>query len=130
MEQRDWGVLSKRIRDILVGFRNLNMHVLFIAQEKYDKDGDTIIKIAPSLNGKSADEIAYFMDIVGYLNIDPSTNERKILTTTNQKYVTKDRTRMIGNDSTPDFSMWVEAVKGLQVLKEEETVYDKNLDAS
>ncbi len=128
MEQRDWGVLSKKIRDILVGFRNLDMHVLFIAQEKYEKDESTIIKIFPSLNGKSADEIAYFMDIVGYLNIDPSTNERKILTMTNQKYVTKDRTRMIGNDTTCDFSAWVEAVKGLEVVKEDQVVYDENLE--
>lgn len=106
------------------------MHVLFIAQEKYDKDGDQIIKIAPSLNGKSADEIAYFMDIVGYLSIDPATNERRINTNTAQKYLTKDRTRMIGNDTTPDFSAWVEVVKGLQVVKEDETVFDQNLDAS
>lgn len=130
MQIQDFGTLSKKIREILAGFRDLNMHVLFIAQEKYDKDGDTIIKIAPSLNGKSADEIAYFMDIVGYLYIDPSSNERKIITATAQKYLTKDRTRMIGNDTTPDFSVWVEAVKGLQVVKEDETVFDKNLDAT
>ena len=49
------------------------MHVLFIAQEKYEKDGDEIEKIVPSLNGKSADEIAYFMDVVGYIYLDPST---------------------------------------------------------
>jgi hypothetical protein len=129
MQIQDFGTLSKRIREILAGFRDLNMHVLFIAQEKYDKDGDQIIKIAPSLNGKSADEIAYFMDIVGYLSIDPATNERRINTNTAQKYLTKDRTRMIGNDTTPDFSAWVEVVKGLQVVKEDETVYSENLDA-
>lgn len=130
MQIQDFWTLSKKIREILAGFRDLNMHVLFIAQEKYDKDGDQIIKIAPSLNGKSADEIAYFMDIVGYLSIDPATNERRINTNTAQKYLTKDRTRMIGNDTTPDFSAWVEVVKGLQVVKEEETVYDKNIDSS
>lgn len=130
MQIQDFGTLSKKIREILAGFRDLPMHVLFIAQEKYDKDGDQIIKISPSLNGKSADEIAYFMDIVGYLYIDPSSNERRIITSTAQKYLTKDRTRMIGNDTTPDFSMWVEAVKGLQVVKEDETIFDKNLDAT
>ena len=105
------------------------MHVLFIAQEKVEKDGDQVIKTVPSLNGKAADEIAYFMDIVGYLMIDQSTNERKIITATNQKLATKDRTRMIGNNTHPDFMEWIEAVKGLQVVKEEETVYSENLDA-
>lgn len=130
MEQRDWWTLAKKIRDILVGFRNLDMHVLFIAQEKVEKDGDQVIKTVPSLNGKAADEIAYFMDIVGYLMIDSSTNERKIITATNQKLATKDRTRMIGNNTHPDFMEWIEAVKWLQVVKEEETVYDQNLDSS
>lgn len=130
MQIQDFGTLSKKIREILAGFRDLNMHVLFIAQEKYEKDGDTVIKIAPSLNGKSAEEIAYFMDVVGYLTIDRASNERRIITTTDSKYSTKDRTRMIGNDTTPDFGAWVEAVKGLQVVKEDETVYDQNLDAS
>lgn len=106
------------------------MHVLFIAQEKVEKDGDQVIKTVPSLNGKAADEIAYFMDIVGYLMIDQSTNERKIITATNQKLVTKDRTRMIGNNTHPDFMEWIEAVKGLQVVKEETTVYSENLDSS
>lgn len=127
MQIQDFGTLSKRIRDILAGFRDLNMHVLFIAQEKIEKDGDTVLKIVPSLNGKSADEIAYFMDVVGYLTIDRATNERKIITTTDQKYLTKDRTRQIGNDTTPDFSSWVEAVKGLEVRAEEETVVDKDI---
>jgi hypothetical protein len=40
------------------------MHVLFIAQESNEKDEDRIEKIVPSLNGKAATEIAYFMDIV------------------------------------------------------------------
>jgi hypothetical protein len=40
------------------------MHVLFIAQEQDITDDNKISKIVPSLNGKSATKIAYFMDIV------------------------------------------------------------------
>lgn len=129
MEQRDWGTLSKKIREILTGFRDLNMHVLFIALEKIEKDEDKVLKIAPSLNGKSADDIVSFMDVVGYLTIEQGTGERKILTATNSKMPTKDRTRRIGNNTEPNFGSWVEAVRGLEVIKEEE-VFNENLDAS
>jgi len=40
------------------------MNVIIIAQEQYEKDDQTIQKIIPSLNGKLATEICYFMDIV------------------------------------------------------------------
>lgn len=64
MQLQDWGELSKKIRGVLRGFRDLPMHTLFIAQESVDKDEDKVTKIVPSLNGKAATEIAYFMDIV------------------------------------------------------------------
>lgn len=119
MQIQDFGTLAKKIRDILRGFRDLDMHVLFIAQEKNEKDGDKIERVMPSLNGKSADEIAYFMDVVGYLTIDPGTQERKVITNPSPKLITKDRTGQIGNNTEPDFSVWVEAVKGLQVVVDE-----------
>lgn len=122
MQIQDYGTLSKTIREILRGFRDLDMHVLFIAQEKYEKDGDKIEKIVPSLNGKSADEIAYFMDVVGYIYLDPSTGERRVITNTNHKTLSKDRTGKIGNNMEADFKQWIEAVKGMQIIREEETV--------
>lgn len=122
MQIQDFGTLAKKIRDILRGFRDLDMHVLFIAQEKVEKDGDKIERVMPSLNGKSADEIAYFMDVVGYLTIDPGTQERKVITNPSPKLITKDRTGQIGNNTEPDFSVWVEAVKGLQVVVDEKVL--------
>lgn len=122
MQFQDYGTLSKTIREILRGFRDLDMHVVFIAQEKYEKDGDKIEKIVPSLNGKSADEIAYFMDVVWYIYLDPSTGERRVITNTNSKTLSKDRTGKIGNNTEPDFKQWIEAVKGLHIIKEQETV--------
>lgn len=119
MQIQDWGTLAKKIREILRGFRDLDLHVLFIAQESVQKDGDKIEKIIPNLNGKASDEIAYFMDIVGYMTIDNATGARKVITQWNSKYVTKDRTGKIWNGTEPDFGVWVEKVKDLEVSEEE-----------
>lgn len=127
MQLQDWGTLANDMRNILRGFRDLDMHVLFIAQETYQKDGDKIEKIVPSLNGKAADEIAYFMDVVGYLTIE-ANGERKIICNNHSKTLSKDRTRLIGNDTEPDFSLWVEKVKSLDTLAEEGIVYETPQD--
>jgi len=46
------------------------MHVIIICQEKIVNDEDSIAQIVPMLNGKNATEIAYMMDIVGYMYLD------------------------------------------------------------
>lgn len=119
MQLQDWGTLAKEIKIILRGFRDLPMHVLFIAQETNEKDGDIVTKVVPSLNGKAATEIAYFMDIVGYLYIEKGTGARKLITLPNSMYLTKDRSKVIGNDTPADFSVWVEKISGIALGKEE-----------
>lgn len=114
MQLQDWGDLSKKIKSIFRGFRDLPMHTLLIAQEMNDKDEDKIEKILPSLNGKSSTDIASFMDIVWYLYIE-KTGQRKIVTATNPKLITKDRSNKIGNDTEVDFSVWVEKVKAIKL---------------
>lgn len=119
MEIKDWGTLAKNIKEILRGFRDLPMHVLFIAQEATEKDGDVVTKVVPSLNGKAATEIAYFMDIVGYLYIEKGTGARKLITLPNSMYLTKDRSKVIGNDTPADFAAWVDKVSKIALGKEE-----------
>lgn len=123
MTLQDFGTLSKEIRNILRAYRDLPMHVVFIALEKIEKDEEKVIRYLPDLSGKSASEIAQFMDIVGYITIDQATGERRIITNTSAKTLSKDRTGKIGNNTDADFSQWIEAVKGLVVTKEEEVVY-------
>ncbi len=69
MTFKEWGELSKIMQGILRGFRDLDLHVLFIAHEKAEKDDERLIKFKPALNGKAADAICYYMDIVGYTQI-------------------------------------------------------------
>jgi hypothetical protein len=118
MQIQDWGELSKKIRDIFRKFRDLPMNVLLIAQEHYITDEDKINKIVPSMNGKAATDIAYFMDIVGYIHIE-ANGTRWIETSTNKKLLTKDRSNTIPNNTPLDFSEWQKRIKLINVKKQE-----------
>lgn len=117
MAIQDWGTLGKDIRALLRAFRDLPMHVLFIAQEIQDKDEDKVVKITPSLNGKSATDIAYFMDIVGYLYIEKD-GTRVMVTNPNAKLLTKDRTNKITADTPVNFQSWIDLVATMEAGKE------------
>jgi hypothetical protein len=119
MQLQDWGVLAKQIKSILRMFRDLDMHILFLAQEMTDKDDTgTVLKITPSLNGKSATEIAYFLDIVGYCFVDKD-GSHKVVTTPSSRLITKDRTGTLGNSTNPDFADWVKKAQTMTLAKEE-----------
>ena len=118
MQIQDWGELGKIIRKILRGFRDLDMHVIFIAQEKIVNDADKIDKRVPMLNGKSATEIAYFMDVSGYIYVTKE-GEHKIRTAPDHRLLTKDRTGKIGDDAPVDFQKWIDRMSKLKLENEE-----------
>lgn len=120
LQIQDWGELSKKIRDLFRKFRDLPMNVILVAQEQYITDEDRIKKIVPSLNGKAATEIAYFMDIVGYINVE-NDGTRWMETNTNKKLLTKDRSRLIGNDAPLDFSEWQKRVAKMEIGEQKVT---------
>ena len=110
MQLQDWGELAKTLRDLFRRFRDLPMNVILVAQEAYLTDEDKIKKVVPSLNGKAATEISYFMDIVGYINVK-ADGTRWVETATNKKLLTKDRSGLIGNDAPMDFAEWEKLIK-------------------
>lgn len=125
----DWGVLSKKINKIIRAFRDLPMHVIFIAQENNIVDEDKISKIVPSLNGKAATKIAYIMDIVGYLHIDKATKKRVIIVNSHEKLLTKDRSNVVVKNPELDFSKWCEEVSKISIGDEKVvTSYDSDVD--
>lgn len=121
MEQRMWAELSDKIKTILFDIKNIDMNVIIIAQEKYEKDEDKIEKKIPSLNWKLATDICYFMDIVWYIFIDKEWN-RQLITNPNEKLLTKDRTKSIWNNTPIDFQKWVELRNNMH-NEEEEILY-------
>jgi len=117
MQLQDWGTLAAKIRKLFRDFRDLPMNVILIAQESYITDEDKIKKVVPSLNGKAATEIAYFMDVVGYIHLEPD-GSRWIETSSNRKLLTKDRTNVISNDAKMDFSEWLKFASKIKTGKQ------------
>lgn len=120
MQLQDWGTLARKIRNILRDFRDLDMHIIFIAQEQNIVDEDKIHKIAPSLNGKAATQIAYFMDIVSYLYID-KTGNRSLTVKSNSKLLTKDRSNKV-EENDLDFTNWIKNISKIETGKQEVVV--------
>lgn len=118
MQIKEWGELATKIKQILIDIKNIDMNVIIIAQEQYEKDDQVIQKIIPSLNWKLATEICYFMDIVWYIAIDKQWN-RTLITASNEKLLTKDRTWKIWNDTVLDFEKWISLVNSIAIEEEE-----------
>ena len=121
MAKEMWGELSDKIKWILASIKKLDMHILIITQEKYEKDWEWIKKIVPSLSWKLAFDICYLMDIVWYIGIDDKW-KRNIFTWWDKKNLTKDRTSRIGNGVWLDFQKWINLVEDIS-CKEEEVIY-------
>lgn len=126
MQLQDWWTLEKEITDILRKFRDLDMNVLFLALEKFEKDGEKIERIYPMLNGKAQTGIAWFMDIVWYISVDPSGN-RKIITKSNPRTLSKARWVTLDDDDI-NFSSWVQKCREIPIW-EETLIYNSDDDA-
>ena len=88
---REWGKSTEQVRRFVRAFRDLPMHVIFTAHSQEVKDETTgAVSIKPSLPGKLADEIAGFIDIVCYMNVDKNGN-RAMATRRVGRAVAKDR---------------------------------------
>lgn len=117
MQIQDWGELKKELVNIFKSFRDLPLHVIIIAQDDRIVDAEQIHRIVPSLDGKGAvAALPYHMDIVGYTRVDKGGY--KIETMSHPKYVTKDRSGLIGNDCPPDFEEWKNRVKTIKTEKQ------------
>jgi len=95
---REWGKNLEQMRRMVRGFRDLEMHTIFTALAKTDKDEKTGLKsILPMLSGQLAAQVAAFMDIVVYYyvkqigNGDDAQFLRLLLTRKTEAVVAKDR---------------------------------------
>jgi AAA domain-containing protein len=70
----DWGWLGDQLRNIVRGFRNLDLHTVFLVHAKNAEDSETgriITKAA--IQGAMGDEIAGYVDIAVLLTARPMT---------------------------------------------------------
>lgn len=67
---REWGKNIEQVRRLVRGFRDLEMHTIITALPRDDRDQRTgVVQTKPSLSGKVANEVAGFVDMVGYMHI-------------------------------------------------------------
>lgn len=133
MTFKEWWELSKIMQWILRWFRDLPLHVLFIAHEKAEKDDDRLIKFKPSLNWKAADTICYYMDIVWYTQVIKTDDwiAYSLVVEPKRYAPTKCRWWLI-NDKTPsDFEIWKKIIEWSSDTKNSEQVdATKKIDKS
>lgn len=100
--QRHWGVNIEHMRKMIRAFRDLPCHTIITTLTKEDQDQVTFVtKRRPSMSGKLANEVAGFMDIVGYLYVkeDEELGTIRVLSTkAGETYTAKDR-----SDRLPDY---------------------------
>lgn len=68
-EFKEYKMQNSMVLRLVRSFRDLPMHVIFIAARQYDKDDAQRMIFMPDLTGKLAGQVQGFLDIVGYLVI-------------------------------------------------------------
>lgn len=96
---REWGINLEQTRRMVRGFRDLDMHTIFTALARHDKNEKTGVTLTqPSLSGKMAGEVAAFLDVVVFLYVkqvgdgDDVQFPRYLLTQKTDTHIAKDRT--------------------------------------
>lgn len=101
-DRRSWGKLGEALKDTIIRFRNLPMHVIFTAQEKKttledDEDGGTILEVHPELSPSPRSTLLSSVDIIGRLYTkevekdDKKTMQRRMLLGQHPKYIAGNR---------------------------------------
>jgi hypothetical protein len=107
--QRDWGKLAQLMKEQMLNFRNLPMHVIFTAQERTvaDDESETIERV-PDLSPGSRATATACVDIIGRIYkkevraVNKATKrettkwETRMLVGPHEDYTTKDRTGALG----------------------------------
>lgn len=105
--QRDWGKLAQLMKEQLLNFRNLPMHVVFVAQERVvdDPDSETTERV-PDLSPGSRATATACVDIIGRMyqrevrgtknKKEVSIWEPRMLVGPHEEFTTKDRTGVLG----------------------------------
>jgi len=69
-EFKEWNSMMEQIRLLIRKFRELPMHVIFVASRQWDKDEQNRQLFTPNIQGKLANEVQGFMDHVGYYTME------------------------------------------------------------
>lgn len=106
---RDWGTLRTMMEALILDFRNLDMHVVFLAQERRDKNAEEgSPEVVPDLSPAVRSIVTGAVDVIGRTFqkkirvADRRTRKEKeiwvplMLVGPHEDYITKDRTYNLG----------------------------------
>lgn len=123
--QRDWGKLAQLMKEQLLNFRNLDMHVVFTAQERtYDNEEEERLERVPDLSPGSRATATACVDIIGRMYQKERRTavkggkervkwETRMLVGPHDDYTTKDRTGVLGRIVVePNIPEILEALNG------------------
>ena len=109
MSQREWGKVAELMKPVLLNFRNLPMHVIFVAQERVvDNEDEGTRERVPDLSPGTRAIATACVEIIGRIyqkevrSVDKRTKkevskwETRMLVGPHDEFTTKDRTGSLG----------------------------------
>lgn len=131
--KRDWGKVTELLKPLLLNFRNLDMHVIFIAQERTEGDEDEPLYHMPDMSRGNRGIATGAVDIIGRtyqkeVRVGKKKGKKKgseekhwearMLVGPHEDFITKDRTgqlpRIVRRPTVPMF------IKAARSIEEEE----------
>lgn len=90
---KQWGQSREMIQFLIRNFRALDMHTIFIASRRMQKDESSRMHYAPALPGQLATDVMGMFDAVGYLTIDVAEKKqiRRLRLVPGRTYAAKHR---------------------------------------
>lgn len=123
-DRRSWGKLGEALKETIIRFRNLPMHVIFTAQEKKttledDEDGGTILEVHPELSPSPRSTLLSAVDIIGRLYTkeveknEKTVMERRMLLGQHPKYIAGNRFEELRYvEVNPTFGKFIDKING------------------
>lgn len=101
-DRRSWGKLGEALKETFLRFRNLDMHTVFLAQEKSttsddDESGGTLIEVHPELSPSPRSTLLSSVSVIGRLYVkeveknEKTVMQRRMLLGAHPKYVAGNR---------------------------------------
>ena len=133
LTMKGYGALKTEFQSLLREMQSLNKHIIFVAHEREDKDGDTRI-IRPDVSGSSGKDLVKDLDLMGYMEM--KGKRRTISFNPCEKFYAKNSLKLpdiIDVPDTKDGNAFIEDIiigKTLEKMKSDQAQndsYDKLL---
>ena len=130
LSMSEYGGVADQLREIIRWFRDLTeqgINVIFTALEMplaiQENENGTITRAFPMLMKKLSPEFCGLVDMIGRVEVNPKTQERRIRFMGNDDIIAKTRIAGVGEFENPDLGALFEKING--VSKEKKTKKEK-----